>query len=285
MRLPFVLARRFVAAETLEDAIPTVENLNRNGLHVALDPLGEYVEDRQLALGSRDAYIHLIERIATHPAGLNANISIKLSAMGQKIDEGFCRSNLLDLLSVAKSRDVFVRLDMEGSDVTESTLSLFEQVYPEYPDHVGVVLQSYLKRTASDVDRMCHLNARVRICKGAYKEPPELAYQDMPTIRQRFIADAQRLILGSRYPGVATHDDFLIDATKRFVAEQAIANDRFEFQMLYGVRTKTQQEIAAEGYNMRIYVPYGTEWLPYFSRRLRERKENVGFVLKNLFRK
>ena len=194
-------------------------------------------------------------------------------------------SDLRQVLDAAKEHDVFVRLDMEGTDLTDSTLAMFEAVYPDYPRHVGPVLQAMLKRTADDIDRMCELGASVRLCKGAYKEPSALAYQDMDTIRTRYIEYMQQLITEARYPGIATHDDRLIDATKRFVAENDISTDDFEFQMLYGVRPETQREMVRDGYNMMVYVPYGTEWLPYFSRRLRERKENVWFILKNLFRK
>ncbi len=285
LKLPFVLARRFVAAETLAETLPVVRTLNARGMHVALDLLGEYVRDRYVAESARDAYIHLIHTIADDPQGLDANISIKLSMMGQKIDYGFCLENLLLLLETARERNVFVRLDMEGSDITTSTLSLFEAVYPQYPDHVGIVLQAYLKRTAADVARMCALGARVRICKGAYNEPEAIAYQRMDEIRERFMAYAQQLITGARYPGIATHDDRLIEATKRFAAAEHIARDRFEFQMLYGIRPETQQQLIDEGYRLRVYVPYGTEWLPYFSRRLRERRENVWFVVSNLFRR
>lgn len=287
MKLPFALASRFVAAPSLEETLPVIKDLNAKGLHTALDLLGEYVDSRKVANEARDAYIDLIQTIARERAAdaLDANISIKLSMMGQKIDEDFCLNNLRQLLHMAKEHDVFVRLDMEGSDITQSTISLFEEVYPTYPDHVGIVLQAYLKRTKQDVERMCELNARVRICKGAYKEPAEIAYQDMPTIRERFLEYMQMLITESRYPGIATHDDLLIDATKQFVAENDIDHDRFEFQMLYGIRPETQEQIANDGYNMRVYVPYGTEWLPYYSRRLRERKENVWFVLSSLFKK
>jgi proline dehydrogenase len=284
MQLPFFLAKRFVAGESLEESLPVVRSLNDRGMHVALDLLGEYVADRSVASAARDAYIDLVQHVSDE-SSLDANVSIKLSMLGQKIDYGFCFENLTELMNVARERDVFVRLDMEGSDITQSTISMFEQAYRDYPDHLGIVLQAYLHRTKADVERMCDLNARVRICKGAYKEPASIAYQDMPTIRERFAEYARMLISRSRYPGIATHDDSLIESTKAFAEEQNISKDRFEFQMLYGVRTDTQEEIAREGYHMRVYVPYGTEWLPYFSRRLRERKENVWFVLKNMFRR
>jgi proline dehydrogenase len=283
MRLPFILARRFVAGQTLEETLPVARRLNQKGLHVSLDLLGEYVENPDVAVAARDAYLHLVHAIATN--GLDANISIKLSMLGQQIDEAFCLDNLRRLLRAAREENVFVRLDMEGSDTTASTLSLFEQVYPDFPDHVGVVLQAYLKRTEADVRRMCELNARVRLCKGAYREPPEIAYQDMPTIREHFVRYMQQLIEGARYPGIATHDDRLIEAMKRFVTERGLRRDRFEFQMLYGIRPGTQEQIVRDGYHLRVYVPYGTEWVPYFTRRLRERKENIWFVVGNLFRK
>ena len=288
MKLPFFLASRFVAAETLEESLVVVRDLNQKGLRVALDRLGEYVDDREVAAAARDTYIELVRRIARERGSdqlQHTNVSIKLSMMGQKIDEDFCLDNLRQLMSVAKEEDVFVRLDMEGSDITESTLSLFEAVYPDYPDHIGSVLQAYLKRTERDVERMCELGASVRICKGAYKEPPEIAYQSMDTIRARFIDYMKELIRHARNPGIATHDDLIINATKDFVRQEDVGYDRFEFQMLYGIRPETQQAIAQEGYNMLVYVPYGTEWLPYYTRRLSERKENVWFVLKNLVRR
>lgn len=287
MKLPFFLARRFVAAETLEETLPVVRDLNARGLHVALDLLGEYVDRREVAEQGRDAYVDLIHTIARERETdhLDTNISIKLSMMGQKIDYDFCLDNLRQLLDVAKEHDVFVRLDMEGSDVTESTLSMFEAVYPDFPDHVGIVLQAYLKRTREDVERMCDLNARVRLCKGAYKEPPEIAYQRMDVIRERFVAYMRRLLTDGRYPGIATHDDHLIRATQTFAHEKKLSKDDFEFQMLYGIRPETQEQIARDGYHMRVYVPYGSEWLPYFRRRLGERKENVWFVIKHLFRR
>ena len=285
MKLPFILARRFVAAETLEDTLPVVADLNARGFAVALDRLGEYTLSREQATLARDAYIELVRTITGGSGGgaYRANISIKLSAMGQKIDRDFCLSNLRRLLEVARENDVFVRLDMEGSDVTSSTLEMFESVYPEFPDHVGPVLQAYLHRTAADVDRMCELNARVRICKGAYREPPAIAYQQMSEIRERFLIYAQKLIDHARFPGIATHDRRLIEAMRDYATRKQVPIDRFEFQMLYGIRPEMRQQLVDGGYNVRVYVPYGTEWLPYFSRRLRERKENVWFVARNLF--
>ena len=286
MKLPFVLASRFVAGETLDSALPAVNELNAKGLHAALDLLGEHVHDREVAEESRDAYIDLVHTLADlSDSGLRNRISIKLSMMGQMIiDEDFCLDNLRQLLDVARERDMFVRLDMEGSDLTQSTLDIFETVYPDYPDHVGPVLQAMLKRTDRDIDRMCELGASVRLCKGAYGEPASIAYQDMDVIRARYLDYMERLFQHTQYSGIATHDDSLINATKAFARTNDISPKDFEFQMLYGLRDETQEQMARDGYNMMVYVPYGTEWLPYFYRRLRERKENVFFILRNLFR-
>ena len=283
MRLPFFLARRFVAGETLEATLPVVDTLNGDGLHVALDKLGEHVHDREVAEAARDTYIDLVETLAGRtPDGLRNRISVKLSMMEQLIDEDFCLDNLRRLLEVAAEHDLFVRLDMEGSALTDSTLDLFEAAYADFPDHVGPVLQAMLRRTDRDVDRMCELGASVRLCKGAYAEPEAVAYQDMSQIRERYADYTERLLRHTEYSGIATHDDRLLDATKTFADRHDIGPDQFEFQMLYGLRRETQREMAREGYNMMVYVPYGTEWLPYFTRRLREKKENVWFVLKNL---
>jgi proline dehydrogenase len=285
MKLPFFLARKFVAAETLEGALPVVRSIKAAGLSTTFDKLGEYVSDRSVATEAKDEYITLIRTLNEATGRIDQNISIKLSMLGQKIDEAFCIDNLHEVLTEAKQTGTFVRLDMEGTDITESTLSIFEKVYPDYRDHVGVVLQAYLKRTKEDIDRMCELQARVRLCKGAYSEPASVAWQDMPTIRDRFLEYMETLITKGRFPGIATHDDLLINATKAFVAERGISKDRFEFQMLYGLRSDTQRDIAGEGYGMRVYVPYGDQWFPYYSRRLRERKENVWFILSTMFKR
>ncbi|WP_412069347.1 proline dehydrogenase family protein [Rubrivirga sp. IMCC43871] len=287
MHLPFALARRFVAGPTLETALPALDPLLDDGLFITLDLLGEHVHDRTKAQGFADAYGDLVERLAAYRdargvAPEAVGISIKLSMIGQVIDRDTCEQNLRDLLARARDADLFVRLDMEGTDITQSTLDFFEAVYPDFPDHVGPVLQAYLHRTAADVARMCELDARVRLCKGAYKEPASLAHQDMPTIRWHYRQHAQALLTGARYPGIATHDDELIAAVRQLADERGVSRDDFEFQMLYGLRPDTQRQMVADGYRMRVYVPYGTEWLPYFSRRIRERKENVFFVLKAL---
>jgi len=285
MKLPFFLARKFVAAETIVETLPVAQALRSKGLNTTLDLLGEYISDPALATRAKEEYIQLVRSIDAAGGSIDKNISIKLSMLGQKIDESFCMDNLHELLTVARETDTFIRLDMEGTDVTDSTISILERVFPDYRDNVGIVLQAYLKRTGDDIARMCELGARVRLCKGAYKEPANLAYQDMPTIRDKFLEHMDTLVSEGVYPGIATHDDILIDATRKYVQDNAVPTDRFEFQMLYGIRTETQESLASDGYGMRIYIPFGNMWYPYFSRRLRERKENVWFVLKNMFKK
>ncbi len=286
LRLPFFLAKGFVAAETMPRALPVIRRAHRTGLLTTVDLLGEHVRDRRLAESARDHYIELLHALAEERRqhGVEVNISIKLSMIGQAIDEDFCLENLRSLLIVARETQGFIRLDMENTTILESTLRLFGAVYPEYPAEIGVVLQAYLKRTREDVERMCDLGARVRLCKGAYREPEQLAYQDMQQIRTHFVECMQVLLTRGRYPAIATHDDRLIAATKEYAAAKDIAADTYEFQMLFGLRPKTQLQVAQSGYNMRVYIPYGNMWLPYYYRRLRERPENVMFLLRNIFR-
>ena len=287
MTLPFALARRFVAGQTLDTALDALDPIVEAGQFVTLDLLGEHVHQRPRAEAFAQSYSDLIERLSDwrdqrRLTPETVGISIKLSMIGQVIDRDLCEANLRRVLEQARDADLFVRLDMEGTDITASTLGIFEAVYPDYPDHVGTVLQAYLHRTPGDVARMNELNARVRLCKGAYGEPASLAYQDMPTIRWHYRRHADALLSDGRYPGIATHDDELIGAVQQLATERGIERDAFEFQMLYGLRPETQRQMVEDGWRMRTYVPYGTEWLPYFSRRLRERKENVFFVLKAL---
>ena len=260
IRLPFALARGFVAAETLNGAIPVVKRLHDQGLLTTVDLLGEHVSRRNLALQGRDSYLQLLRALSSLPE-LERNISIKLSMIGQVIDEDFCIENLRILLDEAQLLNAFIRLDMEGSSVLNSTMRIFETVFPSYSAHVGIVLQAYLKRTVKDVEHMCDLGARVRLCKGAYREPATTALQRMPSIRSQFITCMQTLLKHGNYPAIATHDDHLIAATKSFALESSIAPEKFEFQMLYGLRPQTQKRIVRQGYNMRVYVPYGRMWV------------------------
>lgn len=283
MKLPFVLAKRFVAGESFEDAIPKVEQLNGKDVKVTLDLLGENVTDRQTADETVDSYIELLKGI--EDAGLESTISIKLTMLGLDIDQSYCRDNLFKLLDVARKTDQFVRIDMEGSDYTQVTIDLFKEAFQEYGKHVGIVIQAYLHRTKEDIANLAEMGADVRLCKGAYNEPERIALQNMDAIRSAYKEYAKVLLEKTPYPRIATHDDELVDWVKEYTTEQNIGPSRFEFQMLYGLRQETMESFAANGYNARIYIPYGTMWFPYFKRRLMERKENIWFVLSTLFKK
>lgn len=279
----FFLAKRFVPGETIDDALRTVEELNAQGMTATLDFLGEDVFKRDEAEHTRDAYFHMLDRIRA--SGADTNVSVKLTAMGLLVDEDFALENLIAILDrAAQNADPFVRIDMEGSSVTESTLRLFKKAF-ETHKNVGPVLQAYLKRTPADVDEMIALGARVRLCKGAYNEPPEIALKEMPTIRRAYLQMAEKLLTGGTYPGIATHDLRLIDAIKRFVQAHGIASSSFEFQMLYGVRPEVQRRLVRDGYRVRIYIPFGTHWAGYFYRRVMERRENAVFALTSMFSK
>ena len=284
MKLPFILARRFVAAETFEETIPKIKEFNEKNIKVTLDLLGENVEEKTTAEKTVDIYIELLNSI--HDAGLNSTISIKLTMMGLDIDEGYCKKNLFRLLDEAKKFNSFVRIDMEGSDYTQSTLDIFKEAFDKYGrDVVGIVIQAYLHRSADDIKKLAEMNADVRLCKGAYKEQDLVAIQNMPKIREVFKEYFKILLEKTPYPRLATHDDELIEWLKSYAAENDIPKDRFEIQMLYGIREETMEELAQNGYQARVYVPYGTMWFPYFKRRLMERKENIWFVLSMFFKK
>jgi proline dehydrogenase len=279
----FFLAKRFVPGETIESAVTTVRELNALGMSASLDYLGEDVLERRAAAETVDAYVRILD--ALDESGVDCNVSVKLTAMGLLVDEDFALENLLRIVERAqRNPDPFVRIDMEGSAVTEATLRVFERAFAQHPN-VGIVLQAYLKRTAGDVERAIALGARVRLCKGAYSEPPEIAYQNMPDIRENFMRLASELLARGNYPGIATHDRRLIAGVKELVTEQGIPADRFEFQMLHGCRPQTQRELVEQGYRMRIYVPFGTHWAGYFYRRVLERRENAWFALSSMFSK
>lgn len=279
----FFLAKRFVAGETIDSAVDAVRRLNAQGMSATLDFLGEDVLERESALKTRDTYIAMLDAIAA--AGVNTNVSVKLTAMGLLVNEDFALENLGTILSHAqRNDDPFVRIDMEGSPVTDATLRVFERAFAKHKN-VGEVLQAYLKRTARDVENAIALGARVRLCKGAYNEPAEIAIKAMPQIRAAFLDEAEALLTRGHYPGIATHDPELIDAIKLLTKTRGVAPDRFEFQMLYGIRPEVQRQLVREGYRLRIYVPFGTHWAGYFYRRIAERKENAFFVLASLFSK
>jgi proline dehydrogenase len=276
-------ARRFVAGETVAEAIAAVRELNAKGISASLDLLGESVYNEREARAARDEYIQLLDRI--RESKVDANVSVKLTAMGLDIDQELSVVIMQDILSRAQSYDTFVRLDMEASSYTDVTLKLFEErLYPAYKANVGVVLQSYLYRTFADVEHMNALRARVRICKGAYKEPVAVAYPDKKDVDANYVKCMRELMLKGNYPGIATHDPAIINEAKRWAKEQNISSDRFEFQMLYGVRRDLQESLVKEGYRVRVYVPFGTQWYPYLMRRLAERPANVAFITGSVLR-
>jgi proline dehydrogenase len=277
----YFLARRFVAGETIESAIEAARELNGRGMSATLDFLGEDVAERDAAARTRDVYLEMLDAIRA--SGVDSNVSVKLTAIGLLVDEDFAFENLRAIVEHAqRNSDPFVRIDMEGSSVTEATLRVFERTFALHKN-VGPVLQAYLKRTAGDVERAIELGARVRLCKGAYNEPAEIAYREMPEIREHYLELARALLERGTYPGIATHDRRLIAAIKAFVTGCGIGRDRFEFQMLYGCRPGVQRDLVAEQWRLRIYVPFGTHWAGYFYRRVLERRENALFALSSIF--
>ncbi len=282
MRLITRMAHSFVAGDTNAEAIQAVARLRGQGIMSTLDVLGESVKDRNTAEKAVAAYLELLDVIKS--AGSDAHISLKLTQQGLDIDTDYCYQNVRRIVDKAKSLRVFVRIDMEGTPHTQRTLDLFGRLRREF-DNVGIVIQAYLYRSEQDVHDMNAIGAKVRLCKGAYKEPKDLAIQRMKDIRVNYLRLADILFREGVYPAIATHDFKLIARIKEYVAAHAIPRDNFEFQFLYGIRNKSFQKLAAEGYRVRCYVPFGTHWLPYNLRRLRERKENVWFVIKSLFQR
>jgi proline dehydrogenase len=282
-RLAKSFANRFVAGETLDTALAAVARLNARGITASLDLLGESVHNEAEARAAGDEYVAMLDRI--HKQKLDANVSVKLTAMGLDISEDLCVAIMHRILQRAQEYQTFVRIDMESSEYTQRTLDLFEQrLYPAYRENVGIVLQSYLYRTFADVERANLIKARVRLCKGAYKEPETVAYPNKKDVDANYIRCMHELMLKGNYPGIATHDEAIIKEAKRFAKENQIAPSRFEFQMLYGVRRDLQDKLVREGYRMRVYVPFGTQWYPYLMRRLAERPANVAFLTGNVFK-
>lgn len=272
------VASRFVAGETLDSAVAAVRNLNGHGMSASLDLLGESVAAEHEAREASRMIVQVLDRIAIE--GLDCNVSVKLSQMGLDVDPERCAGNMRLVLDRARELGIFVRVDMEGSAFTQRTLELFErQLLPDYRDGVGVVIQSYLYRSAGDVERLVALGARVRLCKGAYKEPPAIAFPAKGDVDRNFAELMEKLLERGNYPAIATHDEALISHGRRFVAEHGIGAERFEFQMLYGVRRDLQAELVRAGLRLRVYVPFGTQWYPYLMRRLAERPANIAFVL------
>lgn len=280
MRRSGGFARRFIAGETLEEAIEAVRAIEASGLTETLDLLGESVATMTEADAATRGYLAMIDTIVA--AGIGRNISLKLTQLGLSIDRATCVDNLRRILDAAGPHGFFVRVDMEDSAVTQVTLDVFETMWQQGYRNVGAVLQSYLPRSVQDARRLNELGARVRLVKGAYKEPKGVAYQKKEQVDAAFVELMELLLSEGTYPAIATHDPSMIDRTKSYAARHAIAKDRYEFQMLYGIRRDLQSALKREGYNVRVYVPFGREWFPYFMRRLGERPANVGFVIRGI---
>lgn len=275
------VSRRFVAGESLDDAIQATRVLNQRSIQAALDLLGENVTDAKEARSSTQDYIaaiHLIKR-----TGIDANISVKLTALGLDISRELCEENLCTLLESAGHHSIFVCIDMEGSAYTERTVDITMRMRQQF-EHVGTVIQSYLHRSQHDIEQLIDQGVRVRLVKGAYKEPPDIAYQDKSAVDHNYIQLMTMLLARGNFPAIATHDEAIINAACNFVRDNGISKSTFEFQMLYGIRRDLQEKLVQQGYNMRVYVPYGTQWYPYLVRRMAERPANLMFVVSNILR-
>jgi proline dehydrogenase len=272
---------RFVSGEELADGLNAVKKVNSEGAIATLDHLGEEVSEPAEAITATGVYLNALDEIKEN--GVNTNVSVKPTQVGLKIDKKLCEQNFAKIIERAKKYDNFVRMDMEGSDCTQETLDVFKSLRKKY-DNVGIVIQSYLYRSESDVEEVLKLGGRIRLCKGAYKEPKEIAFPKKWQVDENFVKLTEKMLLSGIYHGIATHDENLIEKTKEFAQKNGIPKDRFEFQLLYGIRRELQHKLVKEGYNVRIYIPFGREWYPYFMRRLAERPANLFFFLKNFFR-
>jgi proline dehydrogenase len=274
-------AQRFVAGETIESAIETVRSLNRQGITATLDHLGEFVHDEAEANEAADYCIRTLEAI--HESGVQSSLSLKMTQTGLDISRDLCMRNMRRILNTAKAYNLLVTIDMEDFSHCQITLDIFDELRKEY-DNVGTVIQSYLYRSFEDVLRLSREGAHLRIVKGAYKESPEVAYPDKADVDSNYIKLIEAQLLSPGFTAIATHDEKIIEHAKAFIAKHEVPKDKYEFQMLYGIRTNLQQQLVQEGYPLRIYVPYGNDWYGYFMRRLAERPANVGFVLRGMFR-
>ncbi len=274
-------AMRFVAGEKLAQAVVVTRELNAKGITVSLDHLGENVTEAAATKLATDNYIAALEAIAEND--LKANISIKLTQLGLDIDENLCYQNISRVLQRACDLGgTFVRIDMEGSDYTERTLEMLYRLREDGFSNVGTVIQAYLYRSESDLEKLNERRIRVRLCKGAYREEPKIAFPVKKNLNDNYVLLAEKLLDQGNYPAIATHDPLMIAAVEKYAQQHKIEPSRFEFQMLYGIRRDAQEELAAQGYNMRVYVPYGIDWYPYFMRRLAERPANIMFFLTGL---
>jgi proline dehydrogenase len=282
MRRPHSFARRFIAGETVEEACEAARTIEAGGLLQTLYMVGERVMTMAEADFATRRYLTLMDRIVA--CGIGRNLSLKLTQLGLTVDRATCVDNLRRILDGAGTRDFFIRVDMEDSPFTQVTLDIFETMWQQGYRNAGIVLQSYLRRSVADAKRMNELGARVRLVKGAYKEPRKVAYKDRAAVDAAFIEIMQLLLTEGAYPAIATHDANMIAATRAFAIKRGIARDRYEYQFLHGIRRDLQTELAAHGYRVRVYIPFGGEWFPYFMRRLGERPANVRFVVRSILR-
>jgi proline dehydrogenase len=280
MATPTSFARRFIAGENADEAIEAAKAIQAKGMLLTLDQLGESITTLAEAEAATKVYLALIEKIRA--AGIDRNISVKPTQLGLDIDQAVCIDNITRILDLAKQHDFFVRIDMENTPYIQKTLDMFASVWSKGYRNAGVVLQSAVFRSEDDAKAVSKMGARVRLVKGAYKEPAALAHQAKADVDAAFVRIMKLLLTEGTYPAIATHDPAMIAATKAFAAEKGIGKDAYEFQMLYGIRRDLQAQLVADGYRMRVYVPFGKQWFPYFMRRLGERPANVGFVLKGI---
>ena len=277
------LTTRFIAGETIDEAIAAIREVNAHGCTASFDHLNEGVTDAMATEAEVAEYLNVLARI--DETGIKSNVSIKLTQFGLEIDPELAYRNARRIVEDAKRRGNFVRVDMEGSNVTQVTLDIFNRLRSEFElNDVGIVVQSYLYRTREDVSALLKIPARIRLCKGAYNEPAEVAYPEKKDTDDNYVRVMKMLLSSGVYHGIATHDPKMIDATIDFAQREGIGKDSFEFQMLYGIRRDLQEQLARDGYGMRVYVPYGKHWYPYFMRRLAERPANIWFVMKNLWK-
>ena len=278
------LSSRFVAGLEVEDALLTAERLNKQGITATLDSLGESVSTEAEAHRAAEIYHHLLDAIATQK--LKANISVKLTQVGLELSPDLAYTIASGLTEHARATGNFLRIDMEGSNLTQVTIDLVRHLHarPEYKGHIGIVIQAYLYRSEADVHQLIEDGIRIRLCKGAYQEPPTIAYAQKTDTDTNYVRLSGILLSSPIYHGLATHDEAMVEAAKSYALNQGIAPEHFEFQMLYGVRRDLQRRLVSQGYNVRVYIPFGREWYPYFMRRLAERPANVFFLAKNLLR-
>ena len=282
-RLARRFASRFVAGESIDQGVEAARELSRRGITASLDLLGESVSAEAEAVAARDQYLRMLDRMAA--SGAEVNVSVKLTQMGLDIAEELCLTNMTAILEKATALHGFVRLDMESSAYTQRTLDFFRtRLFDRFGAHCGVVIQSMLRRSEQDVEDMIALKARVRLCKGAYLEPPTIAFPDKADVDGNYVRLMERLLAAGNYPGIATHDEAIIAKARDLVRRHGVDTDRFEFQMLYGVRRDLQESLRHAGFRLRVYIPFGTQWYPYLMRRLAERPANIAFFLGNIVR-